>query len=129
MTRIAILKEKHADRYFDVTTDEQLHNVALYILRQRYEQGYWYAEPTPPEALDFEASDIEKAPVSLRDEMQKRLKSHQRELQHYEQEKDDWDAVTRAISTNDGRLAFRILRDRNNYEYEGFEITWCEKVQ
>jgi len=39
--KILIAKEKHGDRYFDASTEEALWRASHYILKQRYEQG-WY---------------------------------------------------------------------------------------
>lgn len=42
MSEIMIFKEKHAERYFVVNSKEDQHKVALKILRERYNEGYWY---------------------------------------------------------------------------------------
>ncbi len=34
--RVLILREKRCDRFFDVATDDDLHQVALSVLRQRF---------------------------------------------------------------------------------------------
>jgi hypothetical protein len=129
MTRILVAKEKYGDRYFDVTTDEQLDKVALFLLKSRFDEGYWYPEPNPPEALDFSASDIEKAPASMQAEMKKVLATHRDVVIIYDDEKEDYDNIVKALDTNDGKLAMRILRNRDGYEYEGCQIEECEEVE
>jgi hypothetical protein len=129
MTRILVLEEEHGNRYFDATTDEQLHKAALFVLRSRFDEGCWYPDPEPPEALDFTEADIEKAPASMRDEMKRIWKSHQKEVWNYEEEKEDHDNIDNALSTNDGKAAIRILRNRDGYEYEGCKIEECEEVE
>lgn len=42
MVDVMVFKEKHYDRYFVVDGIEDQNKVALKILRERYEMGYWY---------------------------------------------------------------------------------------
>lgn len=41
--RILIVKEKHGDYYYDVSTDELLHKVCCKILKSRLDEG-WYGK-------------------------------------------------------------------------------------
>lgn len=126
MTRIAVIEEKYGTRYFDVTTKEQLHKVALHLLRERFEDN-WYYEPEPVPSLDFAEEDIVKAPVSLQEEMQKRLSVYKHQMRKYQQKKSNWDEIVMAVETNDGELATGILKGRSDYEYESFDIETCEE--
>lgn len=38
---LIIFKEKHGDRYFNFTTEKELHLIARFIIRERHEDG-WY---------------------------------------------------------------------------------------
>ena len=129
MTRILVAKEKYGDRFFDITTNEQLDKVALFILRSRFDEGCWYPKPHPPKTLDFSKSDIEKAPASIQAEMKKVLATHRDVVIIYDDEKEDYDNIVKALDTNDGKLAMRILRNRDGYEYEGCQIEECEEVE
>lgn len=44
-TRIIKFEEKHAEYYYDISTDEQYSKVALAVLRRRDEEGHWYFNP------------------------------------------------------------------------------------
>jgi rubrerythrin len=45
MGAILVAHEKHGEYYFPASTDEELSKSALYLLTERWNQGYWYLEP------------------------------------------------------------------------------------
>jgi hypothetical protein len=129
MTKILIAKEKHGDRYFDVSSKEQLHKVALYLLKQRFEAGYWYYEPKPVEALGFEEKDLSTMPASLQEDAEKRLNRYYWELKTYKEELANWQDIQEAIKNSDGALALQILECRDRFEYESVYVEECEEVE
>jgi len=42
--QVLVLHEKHGDEYFDVPDSTAVDDVALKILTERFNQGYWYEE-------------------------------------------------------------------------------------
>jgi hypothetical protein len=54
MGQILVAHEKHGEFYFPASTDEELAKSALYLLTERWNQGYWY--PTPDEMFDSKYS-------------------------------------------------------------------------
>lgn len=50
MAELMIFKEKHCDRYFAVKDDDDRNKVALKILKERSESGYYYPEKENIEA-------------------------------------------------------------------------------
>ena len=128
MTRILVVKEKHGSRYFEATTEEQLYKIALYLLKGRFNEGYWYSEPEFVEPLDFTEADIANMPQSMQDGARRQLRDYQHRLRVYLEDKEEWDKIKEAIENNDGKLAFSILDGRSGYEYEGFDIEECEEI-
>jgi len=57
MASLMIFKEKHADRYFAVKDDNDRNKVALKILKERYNEGYYY--PTVEELDDRKEERLE----------------------------------------------------------------------
>lgn len=45
MQTIVIFKEKHCERYFDASTDEARLKAFYSILKERFNEGYWYHKP------------------------------------------------------------------------------------
>lgn len=41
---LLIIEEKWGDTYYHISTKEDLNKVALEILTERYNQGYWYED-------------------------------------------------------------------------------------
>jgi hypothetical protein len=109
--RILVLYEKHGSRYYDAGTDEALRAAALAVLRDRLDplQGY-ILEPDP---VSSEVGD----------------EAHWRRLvREYRTEKAAYDKAARAVREGDGRLALEVLRSRDGYEYEGFDLAYLEEV-
>jgi len=120
--RILIAKEKHGTRYFDATGDK-LYSAALKLLTERWEEGYWYEEPEEPENPNI---DLEKVPESLKEISTQYLVQYDYDLKYYEQEKDLFDSIKRAVDGKSGKLAWSCLQCRNNGEYESVELEESE---
>lgn len=128
MTRLLVLKEKYGTRMFDVSTDQRLCQVALYVLTTRFKDGYWYDDPgDPPAPLDFEEKDIEGMPASLRADAKKQVEQHKRNLAEHREQKADYEEIKRAVEEKNGPLAWQILHARSRYEYEQAEMEYCEQ--
>jgi hypothetical protein len=128
MKKILIAKEKYGDRYFDVSSIEQLYKVALYLVKQRFEQGYWYKPADPVEPLDFNEDDLQKIPESLRARAKQTLESHKEAMKKCNQYMNEYQEIQEAIKNSDGRQALHILNCRKGYEYEEVKIEDCEEI-
>ena len=111
---VMVLREKHGDRYFVVDNDEELHQTALAVVRQRLKEG-WYYEPDEPKKsdLDYTKEDVAKLPVSLQKEASRKLECEDILMEYYRDEKKRWDLVNQACSQADGKTAWVILLDTN----------------
>jgi len=127
MKRILVLEEKHGTRHFDASTDKLLAQAALSVLKARFDEGGWYYAPgVAPTKPDFAEADIEKMPASMQAAAKETFKQYRRSLNAWQQETDDYNRIKRAIDTNNGWLAWHILRDRSSYEYERAELETLE---
>lgn len=120
---LLVCHEKHGEVYFVVQNDEDIFRVALSIVRGRLRSGDWYCEPEgKPSKPDFTAEDIEKLPASLRKEAIRTLTGYQQALQSWEQDNESYTLIGRAVETQDGRAAWRVLRDYSDGEYQRVSI-------
>jgi|SRR5271155_698784 len=129
---LLVFKEKHGRRHFHVIDDKALLRAALHVLTERHKEGYWYPKPETsekPHPPDVAEADIEKLPTSLRETAKEALRNFQDWLAAYEKEVSKYADIVKAVATKDGRAAWTILRDRRNYEYEGFELESYEDVK
>lgn len=96
---VLVCDEKYGNRYLPAKDDAEMFRSALKVLGERLKDGYWYTKPDG------------KAP----------------EWKRYE-ELAEYAAIERAVSERDGELAWRILRSRRDYQYEGVMIVELEEV-
>lgn len=128
---VLVLKEKHGDRHFNVADDAALHRVALKILTERFEQGYWYYKPEDkdkPEAPDFTMEQVATLPESLRAKADKKLREYTDACRRYDAEVEDYNDIETAVKNKDGKLAWEALQAHRDGEYEGFNIERLESV-
>lgn len=136
--RILRLEEKHNTRHIALI-DDDLNKTAAAIIRERWNDGYWYPEPTfdPPyrgndkELLANTREDTPESLRAVRDKAQERLDGYTADHSRVTTE---WDALRKIgtadtldaaanLRTNRGRgLAEFMLRHRKGYEYEGWTV-------
>jgi hypothetical protein len=120
---LLVLDEKHGHHYFLVNNDADLARVSLSILAGRNKAGYWYGEPgEKPQPHDFTEESIAKLPASLQKAARSGLADYEARLRRYEAEVEAYAEIKAALDAKDGMAAYRALRSRSDYEYEGMEI-------
>ena len=122
---LLVLHEKHGDLYFHVPDEEALFKVALDIVAKRLRAGHWYLdpkdyEPKPPSVTKEQAEALPEGPV--RKAALDELSSHARQVSEYRWIKEGWDTIHKAVEEKDGRLAWRVLRDHSDGEYQRVSI-------
>ncbi len=115
---LVIIKNKHDNEYLVVNNDEELFNLALILLEARLRSNEYYFKPEEPEKLDYDESQIASLPVKLQRDAEKVLANYKRNLKFFEEELYTWELIQQAIKNKDGRLAWRILDSRGDYQYE-----------
>ena len=125
--RILVCHEKHGHRYFDASTEEALYNSALMILKGRLMENHWYSMPEySPQKLDYTQTDIAKMPASMQSSAQSKLNSYNQCLATYQNDLDEFKMINDAVKHSDGKMAWKLLRLRSGFEYEGVRL---EQVQ
>jgi len=128
--KIFIVNEKDSTRYFLAEPEAKLHAAALLILKDRLDPRYPYItkpdEPTRPEGmlgLDAIAALPDGEIKKLAADQHKR---YTREMGQYHDELAQWQRAKKAIKDKDGKAAYKILEERQHYEYEDFTIDDAE---
>lgn len=125
---ILILKEKHRNRYFHIPNDKALEQVSLQVLKERMDQGYWYSEPSKPDPIGFMQKDVDGLPEALKEEAKRKLSEHRQKLRSYEHDRELWDDINGALTSQDGRIAWKCLKAREMFEYEAVSLEPLEGV-
>lgn len=123
--RLLVFREKHGNLYFYVDNDDKLFASALKVLTERFKDGYWYYKPEleeKPEVPDFNEERVAAMPQSLQPDAYRKLREYNDACLEYDAEAMEYDQIVKAVETKDGRLAYKVLRDRKHAEYEGFSL-------
>lgn len=126
--QILIAKEKHGTRYFDASTPELLAESAFKLLKERWDDGYWYFLDDPPEDKDILSEEqIAALPTeSLRNQESQKRKNFLRELDNWQNSVEEYKVIENCIQNRLKDKAWKILRSRRNYEYENVELETLE---
>lgn len=111
---------KHGEYYWDATTQEKFQANCLAILKNRFDQGWYYyepEEPTKPKGL-LTKEEIKELQQPYKGQAIQIYNNYVRAKREYVSEKELWDELKAAIEENDGGLAWGVLYDRSDYEYE-----------
>lgn len=125
--QLVVFHEKHGDNFYLVESREAESKMFLEVLKDRFSIG-WYSwmknhKPygmKPPYTKD----DIEKMPDSMGSEKKKyllELSKWEREESESQGINNDYQLILKAIETNDGLIAEKIIREYSDGEYDGFE--------
>ena len=119
--RILVLEEKHGTAYLDASTEAKLYEAALSVVKSRLHPEWgFYCEEDPPEPVGVTQEDIDKLPDGTgKNALVKQLATYKRELEEYERINENYANAKKAVETKDGKLAWRILLHRSDWEYEG----------
>lgn len=138
--QILICKENDCDRYLDASTPEQFARSALAVLTARYNEGYWYL--TPDEIYDPEEpvlgdEQIQALPASLQEDARRHRERQKREGSERAHYKLWYDRMETCVRDQDLSLlgegehatpvAYRLLLERREHEYEWVELDELEK--
>jgi len=117
--KLLVCHEKHGEGYFHIPDEETLHKVALSILTGRYKQGYWYGLPSVPNPPTYDTKEkVDELKGEIHGQALKLLVRYKGELAYYQQQKEQHEDILRAVTFALGELAWEILRERSDNEYE-----------
>lgn len=118
---LMVLHEKHGDRYIHLKGEVDLYKAALAVLKERYRQD-WYFNPHEETfergAPDYTMLDVAKMPKSLQPEATVRLRRYAAWKKRHDQDVQMFADIQKAVRDKDGKLAWRVLTDCDDGEYE-----------
>lgn len=126
--QILIAKEKHGTRYFDASTPELLAESAFKLLKERWNDGYWYYLDDPPEDKDILSEEqISALPtVSLQASEQAKRDWYLAEYEDWRRDEKKYLSIKDCVENNKKDKAWRLLQNRRDYEYENVELETLE---
>lgn len=124
---VLVAIEKHEIRYLDATSEAALHRSALRLLAERFDDGYFYHDPSdddPGPKVDLDEEGLRHlaadSPMHKLHRQQVRAKA---EWLAWRRQHADWYASAQAsLAGQDGELAWRCLQERSDGEYEGVSL-------
>jgi len=124
---IIVVKEKHGTRYFAADSTEQIGLVAVQLVKERYNMGYFEAPSDPPVEPTRKPEDFPDD-EDLRIVVEKQWREYQSDKKQHLENVETARAVVAALNGN-YIAAYLLLKDRHDYEYEGFEIEELEELE
>jgi hypothetical protein len=116
---VLVVSEKHGTSYYWALTQEQKHAQALEILTERFENGWYYCPEPAPTNPELTCAQIEKLPVGETQQAAKKVFHRwKRNWEQTEQARDQYKLMQEAIEKKDGYLAWVLLEERYDNEYE-----------
>lgn len=152
MPSVIICEEKHSTNYWDATSPEAAAKSALAILTERWNQGWWYNDPSEDGLGTSEWADKVRADNKRAMEMTKEqydalpevaqkhvlaLRKRIKQERAYAQEYQVWyDAAKKVVTEKDSSVivigkgrykrysspAFELLYQRSDHEYESVSL-------
>ena len=125
--RILVVKEKHGTRYFDARTASSFAMACLKLLKERRDKGYYDVEEPrikEPAVSKEQVKAIDDGAIKLA--ALKEWAQYNDQWADYEEDRAILVEANKAIQTEDGLLAWCILRHRDNHQYEEVELEALE---
>jgi len=130
--RILVFMEKHGNRYFLAETKEQVYDACLKILKER---AWMFVEPEEPdlislptEPIDFGDDVVNELKAALIDIVQKSKRVNEQKLRDYKERLHEYKLVQAALKEESGDLAWAVISERHDCEYEDYEFEYLENV-
>jgi hypothetical protein len=127
---VLILHEKHGGLHFHIPDEPTLFKVALDIVIKRLKAGHWYLDPKDyvPENPGMTKEQAEALPPGpIRNSAVSAVSSYKNALSQHSWILEGWENVQKAVKEKDGRLAWRVLRDHSDGEYQRVSLEkYCD---
>lgn len=126
--QILVAREKHGNRYFDASTPELLAKSAFKLLKERWEDEYWYYLDDPPDGKDIlsEEQIVALPTEGLQSAESKKRTDYLRELRNWQSDEREYLAIQDCVENNCFNKAWKLLNGRSDYEYESVELETLE---
>lgn len=131
-------EEKHRNRLFYCKTQEEINNMFMKLVKQRYEEGYWYQFDVKSdeekksfleriEKLEKEAGEYEGT-YCIKEAFKKEIEILKNELSWFKDCSMMSKLLKMAIDKGNVKAANQLCEDRMDYQYEGFEYDDAEEI-
>lgn len=126
--QILIAKEKHGTRYFDASTPELLAESAFKLLKERWDEEYWYYVDDPPKDKDVLSEEqITALPTeNLRNSESQKRRIFLRELRNWQDNAEEYKSIENCVKNKLKNKAWKLLQNRSGNEYERVELETLE---
>lgn len=125
---LVVQKDKYNTYFYLANNREELLKVFLNMLENNWKSEYYY-KPNPPKLKD---QLTEEQIVVLPEKYQKTERAivaeNARVDTEYALELEQYMRIKKALDTRDGELAFQVLSDRKDYEYEVWRFETLEEL-
>jgi len=123
--KILVFKEKHGDHYFDASSLDAFLLSCLITVKRRLEEGCFYNTWSFDEVKKPDLSEdfILSLPASeTKKNLRKAWDEYRESIKETQENNDLVELAELAVETNDPYLAWRVLNERKEGQYEGFSI-------
>jgi hypothetical protein len=124
--KVMIIKfnEKYGDNYFVYRSREEFYKIFLDTLVDRYDQGwYHYNVNEPKQEITMTVAEIGAIEdLKLRKFQMDRFLEQEKEMRDYKEHMQLVENTERAYKEKNPKLAYQVLSERKDGEYEGYEI-------
>lgn len=126
--QLLILKDKHSTSHYLCKDQEALGLACLSILKQRLDPRYGYLQHPGPESEIYGLKEelTKEAAGALPEPYRKQalgvIAANAKLRREWAEAVAQYENAKQAVKQKDGMLAYQILFDRRDYEYEGFDI-------
>ena len=124
---LIVLKTKYQTRYLLCRDAGEMNEHLVKIVKDRSDDGCYFEPQEPAKFTVIEGVVLEKLSENVRRAYKNEKHNHQRVVADYEHDSLVWAQIQFALDESRpkderARAALSVLRNRKNYEYEGFEI-------
>lgn len=118
---VLILHEKHGELHFHVPDETALFKFSLDIVTKRLRAGFWYPDPKDyvPQDPGMTKEQAEALPPGpIRNSAMSAVSAYRTALNTHRSVVEGWETVQKSVKEKDGKLAWRVLRDYSDGEYQ-----------
>ena len=126
--QLLIFKDKHTTAYYLCKDQEAVGRACLVVLKERLHPQYGYIQHPGPESEIYGLKEeltqeaAEALPEPYREQALDVIADNARRRGAWREQVEAYESAKRAVTEQDGNLAFMILNDRRDWEYEGFDF-------
>ena len=125
---IVVVEEKHGNRYFIANTQQELFDISLKLVKERFEAGYFGEKTSLPLAPEYTRAEAEALKPGIRSAVLKTITKWENDVLEIKNDNEMFERAERAIAKKDGKEALMILADRSDYQYENVTLEIPEDV-